>query len=445
MPFCQWDDKNWKALIHSIKHNKCILMLGPDVPCEMVQGQPLPLTELLANELAKKIDKEAREKINTSDLAQVAQYFERDRNYLEAEVTNFYGQREDLCSDIYRNLAALPFYLTVTTTPDFMFRKALEKEGKIPITEGYYFKRPEMAKSMVEKMGTVENPMIFYLYGTLDEPGSLVLTENDILDFLVGLISKNPSIPENVLRELRDESKSFLFLGFGFRNWYLRILLYVLNGRNKESSSFAMEQFIPQYKDLFKQSVFFFQKSDYKIHIFKKDFNDFAALLREKCKEIMQGPIPTLKPPLMPQKSPLVFICHVSEDEESATFLYQEFKNADLDPWLDKSNLMGGDEWDKEIKRILKVADYFVVVHSKKLAARPEGYVFREIDFALERKPDFRKGIRFIIPIQIDDTPLIEDLEKFQSVDLTDKKNINNLIYTIKRDFKIREGYEKQS
>lgn len=272
----------------------------------------------------------------------------------------------------------------------------------------------------------------------------MVLTENDILDFLVGLVSKNPPMPENILRELRDESKSFLFLGFGFRNWYLRILLHVLNGRNKQSSSFAMEQFIPKYEDLFKQTVFFFQRSNYNIHIFNKDFNAFTTLLRDKYenKKDLQSPSP--KPPPDPQKLPLVFICHNSDDRDFALFLDKELKDADLNPWLDKNNLAGGDEWDKEIKRILTKADYFVVVHSKKLAARHKGYVFREIGFALDRKPEFRRGIRFIIPVQIDDNALIDELKEFQAVDLIDKKNIDNLIKTIKRDLKIREDYEKQ-
>lgn len=438
MPFCQWEDENWETLLHAIKHKECILMLGPDVPCEVLEGKQRPLTEILANDLAKKIDGEAQEEINISDLAQVTGCYlmiENDRHKLEKEVSNFYSQRKDPCSDLYRNLAALPFYLTVTTTPDFMFRKALEDEGKHPRTGLYYFKRADKTKSMVEEIGTVEKPLVFHLYGTIDEPGSLVLTENDILDFLVGLISKNPPMPENVLSELNHDYKSFLFLGFGFRDWYLRILLHVLNGKNKQSGSFAMEQFTPKYEDQFKQTVFFFRKSNNKIHIFKKDFNDFTAQLRKKYEKSLKKPTQQSKP----KKIPMVFICHDNEDKDFAAFVHDEFKGKDLNPWLDKNNLTGGEEWDKEIKKIIKKVDYFVVIHSKKLAARHTGYVIKEINFALERKMEFRRGIRFIIPVTTDDTRLMEELEEFQAVDLTDKNNIDNLINTIKRDFKKRE------
>jgi hypothetical protein len=449
MPFCQWKDENWGKLTHAIEQKECILMLGPDVPCEMVDGKQRPLSEILANHLAKKIDGHIRENINTSDLAQVADCFlmiERDRQKLENEVANFYYQRKSQCSDLYRNLAALPFYLTVTTTPDFMFLKALKDEGKNPAKEFYHFKPDNVEEKKEEeekkkqgmelvKMGTVENPLVYYFYGSIEKTRSLVLTENDVLDFLVGLISRNPPMPENVLSELKNESKSFLFLGFGFRNWYLRILLHVLNGKNKRSGSFAMEQFTPKYADQFKQTVFFFQRSDYKIHIFKEDFNDFTDQLREKYETRLNIPTPLPKPP----KSPLVFICHDHGDKDTAIFLQKEFKNANLNPWLDKDKLEGGEEWDNEIKKIIKKIDLFVIIHSKKLAAKSRGYVFKEIKMALKQEEEFRRGIRFIIPVKIDDSDLIEGLEEIQPFDLTDKKNINKLIDLIKREFKKRE------
>lgn len=253
MHYCIWDDDNWDTLLHAIRQNNCILMLGPDSATEIVKGKYLPHTEILANELAEKIDGEDREKINTSDLAQVAQYYchcmYKGRQSLEARVAAFYEERKGGHTTLHQTLAALPFYLIVTTTPDRMYQEALKKESKVPILERYHFKGYNY--KMVE-MGTVEKPLIFYLYGSLDEPGSLVLTENDILDFMEGLISDRRPMPRNVLSELRDESKNFLFFGFGFKHWYLRILLHVLQGRKKGSPSFAMEQFPPEYAPAFK-------------------------------------------------------------------------------------------------------------------------------------------------------------------------------------------------
>lgn len=436
MPYCVWDDDNWDTLIHTIRQNNCILMLGQDAAAEELVEKPRPLTEILANELVEKvenIDPEVQKKIDPSDLVQVSQYYcmNKGRHSLEARVSAFYNEKKNLCSKLHQNLAHLPFYLTITTTPDNMLKVAMEKEGKKPTIKRYHFNgnNPRQVE-----MGTIEKPLIFYLYGMVDEPNSLVITENDLLDFLVSIISEKRPMPKNVLNELRDESKSFLFLGFGFRNWYLRILLHVLQGRNKVSHSFAMEQFIPEYPTQIRQTVFFFQRSDYKIYIFRQQLESFAAQLREKFSKSSstKGQRPLQK------DLPGIFICYASEDKEFADFLYKKLETAGLKPWLDKENLRGGDNWDQVIEETLENVDYVLVLQSKALAKKHEGYVIGEINSALDRQKKFRRGYRFIIPIKIDESPLLKELKDLQTVDLREKGNIDKLIDTIIRDFKKR-------
>lgn len=427
------EEENWETLIYAIQQKNCILMLGPDAAVEEKDGQLHPLTEILANQLAERIEPEIKKKINPSDLAQVSQYYcmEKGRHSLEARVSSFYKTRQSLTGNLHRNLAALPFYFTITTTPDNMFGEALGKEEKVPVTERYHFNgdNPDMLE-----MGTVEKPLLFYLYGTVEEPGSLLLTETDLLDFLVALISRKRPLPDNMLSELHNENKSFLFLGFGFRHWYLRILLHVLQGRNKGSHSFAMEQFIPENIAELQRTIFFFKKSDYKIEIFKKELNQFAEQLREKYEQSS----PDFTRRVRDENAPEVFICHASEDKDHAASLYKTFEEAGIRPWLDKEKLRGGDDWNRCIEKTIKQIDYFVVLQSRALANKRIGYVNREINSAMDRKKEFRKGSRFIIPVKIEKCPLLEDVTDLQTVDLTDINNIKELTSTIKRDFAIR-------
>lgn len=435
MSYGVWDDKKWADLIYAIRQKNCILMLGPDAAGVEVDGTQRVLTEILAEELAEEIDPEERKKINLSDLTQVAQYYyeSTNRNRLERKVFEFYEERKNLCSKLHQDLAAVPFYFTVTTTPDNMFLEALKKEGKVPIKGLYNFKGKN--PGLIE-MGTVDKPLVFYLYGSLAEPSSLLLTENDLLDFLVALISEKPRLPRNILSELQDEFKVFLFLGFGFRQWYMRILLHMLQCRNKKSDSFVMEQFstIKKDTDQLSQTLFFFQRCDYKIHMFKMEFDDFAAQLREKFEHT-----PPVEPPRVTHEGmPEVFICHASEDKDSASFLHEKLEAAGLNPWLDKENLRGGDDWHQKIKETLDNVDYIIVIQSKALAKKQIGYVNREINYALERRLECRRGTRFIIPVKIDDSPSLQELADIQYIDLSDKSNIFELIDTIKRDFEKR-------
>jgi len=113
----------------------------------------------------------------------VAQYYriEHGNNDLEAKVCGFYDTRWELTSDLHCDLAALPFSLAITTTPDNMLCEAFRQQSKDPFIAHYNFRgvNPTMAPT-----GTPKTPLIFYLYGMTDEADSLVLAENTLLDFL---------------------------------------------------------------------------------------------------------------------------------------------------------------------------------------------------------------------------------------------------------------------
>jgi len=437
---CKLDNDDLDTLIYAIKQKNCILMLGPDTATETVDEKTYLLTESLASQLAEELEQKTRERINPSDLAQVSQYYaEKGRLRLESKASNFYKKKHALCNQLHQNLAKLPFYFTITTTPDSMLINALEKEKKLPIMGLYNFKgkNPEPVQ-----MGTVEKPLVFYLYGSVTEPNSLLLTENDLLDFLAGLISGKPPLPNNIRIELQDENKIFLFLGFGFRHWYLRILLYALQGKNKISPSIALEKFPLENTIDLEHTVFFFNKSDYKIHIFKEDFNIFAATLLDRYWECSSVVVLRKEAENMPE----VFLCHASEDKDHAAFLYKELEQAGIRPWLDRENLRGGDHWDEKIRDTIKKIDYFVVLQSQTLNNKDRGYVTREINRAIDRLEEFPRGkYVFIIPVKIEDCPLREDLEKLKlhAIDLTDKGNMKKLIDIIQRDFQKRKKLDK--
>ena len=68
----------------------------------------------------------------------------------------------------------------------------------------------------------MERPLVFHLFGRLGEPDSLVITEDDYFDYLIGVTSNNDLIPGVVRRALADSA--LLFLGFGLDDWDFRVL-----------------------------------------------------------------------------------------------------------------------------------------------------------------------------------------------------------------------------
>ena len=69
---------------------------------------------------------------------------------------------------------------------------------------------------------TVERPLVFHLFGRWDEPDSLVLTEDNYFDFLIGRTEQNNLIPEYLRQRLSDSG--LLFLGFQTEEWNFRVL-----------------------------------------------------------------------------------------------------------------------------------------------------------------------------------------------------------------------------
>lgn len=292
----------------------------------------------------------------------------------------------------------------------------------------YHFRgeNPEMVR-----MGAEESPLIFQLYGSLKQPASLVLTENNLLDFLAAVIAKDPPLPHNVLSALRDRNKSLLFLGFGFKHWYLRILLHVLQGRDKDSRSFALEQCVPGNVDEFQRTIMFFRMSDYKITICAKELRSFVRELHVRYTERPAAHMQELDP----SHAPTVFLCHAKQNRAEAEDLRNQLKAAGFNAWFDEEDLRGGDEWDRTIERAIeKEIEYFVVLQSEAMTAKYESYFHKEIRLALKRQESFRVRIDFIIPTKIDDCPLLEELKHLQTADLSDKANIKELISIINRD-----------
>ncbi|MCB0183992.1 MAG: SIR2 family protein, partial [Caldilineaceae bacterium] len=139
-----------------------------------------------------------------------------------------------------RVLAELPLPIYVTTCYHQLLESALEQMDKKPVSETYWWADRNTGR-MGESIFTSEpgyepseeRPLVFHLFGRDDNPQSLVITENDFLDFLINLsrdlydttVGGKPetqSLPTVVTNTL-GESSPFL-LGYDMTKWDFRIL-----------------------------------------------------------------------------------------------------------------------------------------------------------------------------------------------------------------------------
>ena len=71
-----------------------------------------------------------------------------------------------------------------------------------------------------------ERPLVYHVFGILEVPESIVITEDEYFDFLAAVANSGPSTPliPSVVEEALANS-SLLFVGFGVQDWDFRILL----------------------------------------------------------------------------------------------------------------------------------------------------------------------------------------------------------------------------
>jgi hypothetical protein len=130
-------------------------------------------------------------------------------------------------------LASLPLPIYLTTSYHDFIEVALRRAGKAPRTEiCHWHQGLESIPSVLNEsyQPSKEEPLVYHLHGFDAYPASLVLTEDDYMEFLVAISQDvgretNP-IPRRVRQAIAESS--LLMLGYGLRQWDFRGLFWGL-------------------------------------------------------------------------------------------------------------------------------------------------------------------------------------------------------------------------
>jgi hypothetical protein len=183
--------------------------------------------------------------------------------------------------DPYAVLAEMPIPLYVTTQPWNLLAEALRAEGKDPQVEPCRWKRlesdswwddasaidtPDWAFAVEEDSESRlaadqagwptsvfdrdrtyrpddQRPLVYHLFGHQARGRSLVLTEDDYFDFLIGVTRDKDLVPPGVRRAFADSS--LMFLGFRLDEWDFRVLFRSIvnteGDRRKEHTHVAVQ------------------------------------------------------------------------------------------------------------------------------------------------------------------------------------------------------------
>jgi len=258
----------WPALVMQIEAGKCTAVLGPGLN-EAVLGSPREIAKRWAMTYNFPMSPHHRD-----DLPQVAQFLATKQAHsfpalaleklLRTEIANrfFEGTLPDELqkapftrvlsavgerlrasnpSEPHAVLASLPFRIYLTATPDNLLTEALrvKKDPQVAICpwNEVLVKMPSVFRENPSYEPTESQPLVYHLFGrfkeTPKEPDSLVLTEDDYFDYLIGVTKNIDLIPNEIQRVMADSA--LLFLGFNIEDWDFRVLFRSL--MNMEGST----------------------------------------------------------------------------------------------------------------------------------------------------------------------------------------------------------------
>jgi hypothetical protein len=261
------DFKRWRAVLSSVREGTCIPVVGVGL-VEPIIGSRRALAVDWAAESAFPMAPHARE-----DLPQVAQFVAVDQDYptMRSELGRYMranmrkrnpnvlaNEPEDSSLDRlisvaganWRNqtpdephaaLAKLGLPIYVTANFDSLLEDAITAGNRTPQVEiapwnDRLAAQPPLEKRLPGYQPTPDQPLVYHVFGRLTQPDSLVITEDDYFDYLIGITHNN----DMVLPALRAalSGNALLFLGFQMDDWSFRVLFRSLmrnEGRDRRS------------------------------------------------------------------------------------------------------------------------------------------------------------------------------------------------------------------
>src|SRR5690348_7977575 len=184
-------ESDWHLLMRRIAAGACTPFLGAGA-C----SGTLPLGAEVAKRWA---DEHGYPLDDGSDLARVAQYVGvhaddamLPKDLITEELREFGPPDFSDENEPHLVLAGLPLSMYMTTNYDDFMAAALSHVGKEPRREVCRWNRSPALQAQPTHFDngvppTPANPIVFHLHGHLEVPESIVLTEDDYLDFLVAV------------------------------------------------------------------------------------------------------------------------------------------------------------------------------------------------------------------------------------------------------------------
>src|ERR1051326_3318269 len=262
----------WNALLTSIREGMCTPIVGPGVH-DPLFGSTREIARRWASTYHFPMSYHAEE-----DLPQVAQYLSVNqdpffirsqlKNTVSQEIIKRFGDQltiedrvlpdmieeskmEELITkagsiltatrpaEPHKVLAGLPCSIYLTTNPDSLLLRALERAQYIDDKGVRQNKRPNqelyrwdptidnwpkrISKNNPQYTPSVAEPLVYHLFGSIQVRDSFVLTEDNYFAYLYHVTRPDNNMPSFIRTAMTD--RALLFIGYNLEDWDFRVLI----------------------------------------------------------------------------------------------------------------------------------------------------------------------------------------------------------------------------
>jgi hypothetical protein len=226
---------DWSKLVRQVRDGRLTPFLGAGA-C----SGSIPTGGVISREWARRYNYPFDDHADLARVMQYAAVAERDAVQVKQDFADRYGPLPppdfSAPGEPHGLLAKYPFQIYLTTNYDNYMELALRQAGKQPQVEFCPWHRPGTPAGPGLN-SSAPRPVVYHLHGTFAEPASMVLTEQDYLQFLVSWAAQTPSqhgtgtrvpslIPPIISAAMADTP--LLFIGYSLRDLSFLVVFHGL-------------------------------------------------------------------------------------------------------------------------------------------------------------------------------------------------------------------------
>jgi len=121
-----------------------------------------------------------------------------------------------------------------------------------------------------------------------------------------------------------------------------------------------------------------------------------------------------------------IFISYSRKNLEKVKDLYKKLKELGHSLWMDEEDLLAGQIWENEVKKVISNAQAVLICLSSKWISE-RGYVQKELKMVLDAMGKIPEGEIFLIPIKLDNCTTPQSIEKVHWVNLYETNGFEKL------------------